>query len=225
MKKIQTLGLALAALFVFSAMLAATASAEITLLAEWLAAGAAITTALASATTGEILLEDTKVPLIGKVAVVCSGILDGTVNANGVDEITKVLTLAGVETGTPLVAGTGLLCTTQTACENNADIEVWPLGLPWPTLLFKMESGAFLDLVAKSGYEVACLVLGAVSDECTSTDTELLVQNGATGAETPSGSKAEPLANCSQGGAGAGNNETVGKALITLTEGGELTVS
>ena len=65
MKKIQTVVLACFVVFAFSAILAATASAETTLAAEWLHNGAAVTTTLTTESPGSIELEDIKlqVPL------------------------------------------------------------------------------------------------------------------------------------------------------------------
>jgi hypothetical protein len=225
-RKIQLLGLALFAVFAFSAVLAGMASAEVTLLAEWLRNGAAITANLASVTTGEITLEDNKVPIAGKVAVLCSGILDGTVGANGADEITKALNLSGEELGAALT-GLELVCSNVTKCEAGTTIQVWAEKLPWKTLLFLMENGEILDLVEGSAYEVQCLVLGiTASDLCEAADTEFKVVNNASGAaEVPSGETALPLATCTQGGAESGVNTTDVGAPITLVEGGTLSVS
>jgi hypothetical protein len=225
MKRIQIIGLALVAVFAFSAMLAVSASAETTLLVEWLAKGAEVTTNMATETKGKILLEDSKVPLIGKVAVECEGILDGTVGANGADSITKLLTTGGVEIGE--LTGTGLKCEKETACEaaSASPVEVWPLNLPWATLAFLMENGTFLDLILGSTYHVKCLVLGInAEDECTAAETSLPLENGATFVLTASGSTAEPLASCTQGGANSGVNTTIGESKITLNSGEALQV-
>ncbi|HEY3970080.1 MAG TPA: hypothetical protein VGL79_01665, partial [Solirubrobacteraceae bacterium] len=136
MKKLYFIGLALLAVFAFSSVLVASASAETTLLAEWLFNGAAVTGTLATEISGEILLEDNKAPIIGKSDVSCSGILDGWVDANGLDIVSEVLTLT---TKLPVtLAGAGLLCSAGSGCEAATEvspIEVWPVGLPWPTLL------------------------------------------------------------------------------------------
>jgi hypothetical protein len=224
-------GVVLVAVFAFSSVMVASASAETTLLAEWLFNGAAVTGTLAVETAGEIKLEDTKVPIIGKVALNCSGILDGWVDANGLGFISEVLTLAKVLIATKLV-GTGMLCTSSTGCEAASEaspIEFWPTTAGWETLLILMENGTFLDIIHGSGYEVLCLILGAmVEDECNATETGLLEQNGTApvGAESPVGSISEPLATCKEGGAGSGVNEIVKEAAKTIpVGGGELTVS
>lgn len=221
--------LALVAVFAFSAVLVSMASAETTLVALWLRNGVAIEANLASHTTGEILLEDNKAPIVGKVDVVCSAILVGTVGVNGGDLITEVLNLALEPiSSTPLV-GLALLCEAVAGCEKDSEaspIEVWPENLPWVTLLFLMEgtAGAILDLVLNAAYDVLCLVLGAmVEDLCEAADSEFGVINSPA-AEAEEGA-ATPNANCTVGGAGAGINSVLGLTPITLVEEGELTVS
>jgi hypothetical protein len=65
MKRIHIIGISLIAIFAFSVVVAASASAAITiLLAEWLVNGAAVTTTLTVSSSGEFLLEDSKVSLL-----------------------------------------------------------------------------------------------------------------------------------------------------------------
>jgi len=228
MKKLYFIGLTLLAVFAFSSVLVASASAETTLLAEWLFNGAAVTGTLTTEISGEISLEDNKAPIVGKADVLCSGILDGWVDANGLDFVSEVLNL------TTLVAVTlaaALLCTTISGCEAATEaspIEVSPVGLPWSTLLVLVENGTFRDFITGSGYEVLCLVLGInVEDTCTAALTSLLVENGTapTGALTPAGTAATPNANCTLGGAGTGVNTVQTEARVLDTAGGEITVS
>ena len=95
MKKFQIFGVALAAVFSVAAMTVASASAApVFLLAEWLVNGAAITTPHNTDTEGpEILMEETILGI--KIDVLCSGIFDGNVQANGVDVVSELLALAG----------------------------------------------------------------------------------------------------------------------------------
>jgi hypothetical protein len=250
MRRLHLLLLAVFAVSAFGAVLVSSASAEETLLAEWLVGtGNEITSNLASETKGILLLEDTKT-LVGPAAVECAGTLDGTVGPNGEDEITEVLNLAGSATGTALsgtaligngaASGVGSECKTETACAaatSASPIEVWPLGLPWSTLLFLMEpSKEILNLIyslgaagTEVGYELLCLI-GSINtvDECKALDFEILVINNATtgNAETPTETLATPNANCTQsGGEATGVNETVGASLITLLSGELLSVS
>jgi hypothetical protein len=228
LRKIQMLGLALAAMSAFGAVLVSAASAETTLLAEWLRNGVAVTANLLSETSGEISLEDTNVPIAGKVAVLCSGILDGTVGNNGVDEITKVLNLAKEEQGAALV-GLELVCSNVTKCEAGTTIKVWAENLPWKSLLFLMENNEILNRVTgtggEPGYEVECLVIGLlVSDLCEGTAEFKIVNEPE--AEVLALETALPLATCEKGGAGTGVNTTDVLTPITLpNDGGTLTVS
>jgi hypothetical protein len=219
MKKIQIIGMALVAMFAFSALLASTAFAEPTLLAEWLINGLEVLTLTLVETTGSILLSDTS----NGSDVVCKGIFDGSVGPNGEDEITEVLTLAEPKVQITLAAP--LLCESGAVCEKSAtDVEVAPEALPWHTLLFLMESNnSFLDLVFSASYNVKCLVLGlAITDECTATLSAGGVSNttgGVTGAEEA----LAPLGLCSIGGAGTGEVVPL-KGNLTTASGG-LTVS
>ena len=217
MKRIQILGVSLLALFALSAIVANIASAETTLLAEWLKNGAAITVETASKSEGTIILEDTKLG----IGVLCSGIFDGTVGPNGEDLITKVLSLAGVAVSLSAL----LECSTDKFCESGTDVLVSPDGLPWKTLLILMENGKFLDIFFAPDYFTECLVLGLkVSETCSVAETGGEVVNVTGGVEAVGAPT--PQANCTTGGTGAGIIEFVkGENLTTLTGGGTLTVS
>jgi hypothetical protein len=227
--------LATFAVFMLGAVLAATASAETTLPAEWLVGAAKITAKLATETVGLILLEDTKT-IAGAASVLCSGIAIGSVGPNGEDETTEILRLTTrLPVGTPLT-GNALICENEKTCAastTESPIEVWPVGLPWLTTLFLMENGEILDLVTSGaaakliGYELLCLVLGIDTvDECTSEDIEVPVINDANGnAEIPGEILATPNASCSQSKEKTGVNETDELASINLMSGELLAVS
>jgi hypothetical protein len=220
MKKIQILGLALVAVFAFGVIIAASASAEEFLLAQWLVAGALVTSALPSLSEGEILLHNTKTGL----HIVCSFHAEGTIGPNSLDTITEVLSLTGVKTGTPLANETeALLCKSVAGCENSAtDIEVWPVGLPWQTEVELAEpSGKFFDLIFKAKYELLCLVLGiASSEECTAAEgTAAEVVNAAGGGVEAAEKPASPNASCTIGGAESGENVPLAGNLTTSSEG------
>jgi hypothetical protein len=220
MKKFQAVILALFAVSALGVVFAASASAEVTLLAEWLINAAVIPagTTVESETTGSLLLEDNKTPF-GAAAVLCSAILDGTLGPNGEDLITAVLNLAKELIGEELV-GLALECEGEKLCSTPA--LVWPDKLPWPTLLFLMENGEFLDLVENAGYHNECTVLGIKeADLCTLADSEFPVLNDpVTGdAETPANVAATPNATCMLGGANSGVNETDELATITSPAG------
>jgi hypothetical protein len=221
LKKHQMLGLSLVAVFAFSAIIATTAFGAEFLLAEWLLSGAAITELISTTTEGKLLLEDEKVPIAGKVSVICEGVLDGSVGPNGEDEITEVLNLSGTKI---TLGGTELTCEKQSECEEAA--KVAPIDLPWDTeLQLEEPGGLFRDLVVSAaGYEVTCKVFGISStDECKATlDSGGLVSNGASDvlltAET-----ILPNGTCSLGGSGAGKIQVIEGLIATLT--GTLSVS
>ncbi len=235
MKRIQILGAALVAVFAFGVLAAASASAVTFLLAEWLVGGAAITSELLVETTGELLLEDTKVPLLGKAMILCSEVFDGLVQPNSLDWITEVLTLPGTSVSSTPLTGEALSCSNQENCEEPL---VWFTGLPYETEVELMEdTGTFFAdlLLAKGtggevGYEIECMksVIGAITDECkTPEDVAELTLEGTTllgkFSEAFTELAGAKLANCTQGGAESAIIE--GEGAETLSGGGELTAS
>jgi hypothetical protein len=213
MKKHHVLGLLMLALLAFSAVMAASASAEITLLAEWLIKEKAVITLTSAEVSGELLLEDEGV----KGHVVCNGIFDVSIGESGEAEVVEVLTLGGVL----VTLEKRLLCKSASgsACEESAtDIEVAPEGLPWPGLLYLMEKNIMLlEIQVPAGYVVTCLDLGLkITDECTAeAGTSGEVVNSATSAEEKGA--ASPLANCSLGGKEKGLIEPLpGNEVLTL---------
>jgi hypothetical protein len=229
MKRFQLLGLMLVAIFAIGVVAASAASAVTFLLAEWLAAGAAITTAQATDQEGELELEDSKV-LGQKVVILCSGFLDGTVSGNGTDEITKLLSLAGVDAGEPLV-GPGVTCTNTANCGGTP--KVWAKKLPWKTAAELMIDGTetfFVDLIINGEYESECTVLGTkVTDECTSPEVATELTNEAGGiVDVKFSDPFQELAGltlgtCTVGGALSAAVTGLGSAL--LTSGTALTIS
>ena len=221
MKRHHVLGLALLALFALSAIMAVSASAVVTLLAEWLDSGAKITVLTPVTTEGELLLEDTKVLIVGKVAVKCMGKLIGSVGPNGEDEVTEVLTLTG---------GTSLLCTSQTACEETGEvIPVKLVGLPWHTLLVLIETtpATYEDRIqqATAGYEVECEADKIKSaDKCTAVlNSGGLLKNGTTDAMGEG--SVSPNGNCTLGGSESGVITVLGTETLTALETGDLELS
>jgi hypothetical protein len=223
MKKYQILGLALLAVFAFSAVLSASALAETTLLAEWLVNSATFTGTLTTTSEGTLLLEDNKA-FGAKIAVECMGRFEGTIGPSGEDLTTMVLNLAGTKLIGVKLTGESLEgevdCKAETGCQENKDIKVWLTRETIPTLMFLMESGTFLDaFLGTPGYEFECLVLGiADSDECTG-NTSGEAKNVTGGIEVIfSASAGTEKGNCTVGGVGAGVIESVGINL-TKTEG------
>jgi hypothetical protein len=214
MRKIHIVAMALFAVFAFSSFAASSAFALSFELAEWLVNGGTVSAELVSEGSGELLLEDTKFG-----AVLCDGILDGTIGPNSADLITKILNLAGEEIGE--LTGSGLLCTTEKTCESSTtDIEVFPMKLPWDTEVeLDPETGVAYILVLGAEYTVECLLLGILGeDTCTDAEAASEAVNVTGGVELKGHS--EPLGSCTIGGSGSGLVEFItGKNLLTSKEG------
>lgn len=205
--------------------------------AEWLVGGTAVASELAIQTSGELLLEDAKA-LGGKLAVLCSGTLDGWVSSKGLGKVNELLNLSGETISSTPLSGLALECTSQTGCETGMAAKVWPVGLGWETeaSLYEEPGGSYFALLflphsggGKPGWEIECLVLGTtVTDECTASEnvSELALE-GTKLLEKLSVAFAElteiKLLSCSLGGTESGAVE--GESSITLNEGGELTAS
>jgi hypothetical protein len=228
------MGVTLFALLAFGVLTAGSASAAVTfLLAEWLANGAAVTTELTTEVTGELLLEDTAL----KASAVCTGILDGWVGPNSLDYVSEILNSAKEAISTAPLSGLALACVTEAGCAASPAPVVWAVNLGWETEAELMEdSGSLFALLLTSkneaktvGYEIECTVLGVKAvDECTAPIG--IAELTLTGAvllflisllfNLLSETK---LGTCTLGGAETTLIE--GSGSITLTGGGELTVS
>lgn len=213
MKKFQLVFVALLAVFAFSALSVEAASAVTFLLALWLVKSEAVTTALNVEAEGELLLEDIKGSiLLGPAAVLCSGILMGTVNSESLDVISEVLTLTGGAVSTTPLSGTGLTCENELECPSP---KVWAVNLPWDTEVELVEEtgGPFFAILilphaggGNPGWEVECF---GVEDTCTATEgAALLSLEGSTllgGFEEAFRELVgAPLATCTRGGANSG---------------------
>jgi len=219
MRRTHLLGLALLAIFAFSVVATATASAELFLLAQWLFNGGTILSELLVESPGELLLEDNKVPILVKAMVLCSGYLDGFVGPGSADLITELLNLTKEPISKTGLSGVALVCTNQ---ENCPEPLVWAVNLPWETELELHEDpGPEEDYVVlilgKPGWEVECMGLGQV-DTCTAeTEGGFLLDNTT---PTPTALFSEEitelmglkLANCTLGGPETGIVE--GEGLI-----------
>jgi len=238
MRKIQVVSLALVAVFALSALTAASASAVTTLLALWLVGGIEVTSELLVEINGSLLLEDNKVPVIGKAAVLCSGTFDGWIGPNSLDWVSEVLNTAEEPISNTKLVGLALECTAQTGCETNTVVLVWPVGLPYETEVELIEptSGPLFAVLffptqgTVLGYEISnCLVLSiAMEDECTSEKAaaELkLVGTKLFGvfSEASTLLAGEKLALCTQSKAETGIVEGEGEFL--LLGGGEVSAS
>lgn len=206
MRKLHTFWLAFAAALTFSALASALASAEETLLAEWLINGVAVTAAKATILEGEFIFGAEKGTLVK-----CSYKLIGLVNTNGKGEETEILNLSGVK----VTEAAPLLCLALNVCEvDETDVEVFPRKLPWQTLAFLMEGGTYLELVEKETWEIKCLALMLkITNECEFPDTTYEILNTVGGTEYMG--LGTPLGNCSVGGMGVGEMEMVPANLDT----------
>lgn len=221
MKKLHIVGLAFAAVFALFAISASSAFAE----SEFLLSGQPITEPTATQSSGELELEDSKAPIVGKAKVKCSGILDGSIAAGGkLATITEVLNLSGEKVA---LGGLALDCTSVTGCEGLA--EVWPEHLPWDATIELMTAAPIWLLhlqpegAGEPGYTVLCKVFGvSTEDAC----------EGLISGEIMMGPPLEVLfneavgtekGNCTLGGTGAGI--VAGSGVITANNGLELTVS
>ncbi len=239
MKRLRFVGVgaALLAVVAMSAMaMASSASAVTFLLASWLVGGANVTATTLVESTGELLLENEK-SFAGPASLEkCSGLLIGDVGPNSADDVTEVLTLAGVLVGAPLT-GTAITCVLEAICESSS--KVWAVNLPWLTEVELWEESptvsGFVDLLmphtggVSVGWYVECkTALLTVSEECTTPEGVAEKLNEPTGVldkfsdafTTLMGAK---LALCS------GNNEETGvvegTGLTTIPGGGVLSVS
>jgi hypothetical protein len=213
----KALGATLLGALALGFIFAAPASAEFSLLAEWLINSAAVTTSTAVETTGEFRLEDSSF----SAGAICAAILVGTVGPNGEDQTTEVLSAGG----TVATLTAPLLCRPSKGCELNAtDIEVSPEGLPFSSLLYLAEFGAFLDATVHAGYSVSCLILGVkVSEECTLANSVDEVVNASFSVEAIG--ELIPPGNCTLGGAGTGDIEPLTGNSMRPRFSGTLTVS
>lgn len=161
MRKIQLLGLALFAVFAFSAVGAASAFAE----SEFLLNKNLITENTTAEGEGELTLITGKVPLLTNVEVLCSGILHGEIL--GIDPkhilITSVLDLFTHNITELGVSGEfGAECINVTHCPEPL---VYVDNLPWLAQVELMADGStLLDLTEDEeepkglpGYEVICM--------------------------------------------------------------------
>jgi hypothetical protein len=206
MRKSQILGLALFAVFAFSAIMSAAAFAE----SEWLLNGAPITAATEVLSEGELSLCDDKGGLFGEdVCVKCSGLDKGTVGPGKADVTQEVTGLAGEKDITN--------CTNELNCPSPILVEAE--NLPWTTEIV-LNGTEFRDLIGTAakqpGYLVSC---AGVVDLCEGHATVTLTNE-------PGGVLATfanlEVATCTRGGAGQGL--VTGTSLI-FDHVGELSVS
>lgn len=169
---------------VVAAFVAFTASSAFALSFEnskWLLNGGQITSNQSASAEGEMLFEN----VLNGGAVLCSGLLEGTVGTEGKDEVTKVFNLSGTEIPELDAASStgGISCVGVKTCETGS--EVWPVGLPFKgQLKLDTETGLFVH-AAGAGVAVLCLFLGGSIEElCVAAEGAAAeIANGATDVE------------------------------------------
>jgi hypothetical protein len=241
MRKFQLLGAALVAMFSFGVLASSASAVNTFLLAEWLVGGHPVVSELLVEISGELLLEDTKVPLIGKAMILCSGLFDGWVGPHSLDWISEILTLSGVAVSNVDLSGASLDCTPQTGCESNTPGLVWFFGLPKETEVELLEGDTptpiFIDLIfGNFGFHYTeCLVLGVPQEdlcvtEAAAGETSAVVQLTLEGTTLLSSFSKEvtelvgvKLITCTVGGANSGVIEGSGVFIPDTAE--ELTAS
>jgi hypothetical protein len=166
MKNMNTLGIALLALFIISVVASSTASAVTFLLAEWLDDGQPIVTPQLADWEKELTIVNLDGGGLGiTVEILCSEILDGTVGPGSIDSITAVLNLSGEEISGAALTGLGLVCTNSKNCTEPL---VWGEELPEKSEAELMEAGSevfFADLQFNVSFYAECLIAGISAAE------------------------------------------------------------
>jgi len=229
MRNIKIVGMALLAVFAFSAFAATSSFASGKILLK----GAPITSAIPFTMTETLELEDMNAT--GPPTILCSGSFDGTIAAGGAtSSIAEVLTLAGEA----LEVGTGkkeylVECEDmKSICSNPADVVAG--NMPWSVEIEKMAAGAeeylltILNITGKvPAYTLDCnSILGLISDTCTApaVGEQAVMKNEVGGllAEFSNNETTTPPGDCGVGGDGQGL--VVGDGFI-VSSSGALTVS
>jgi hypothetical protein len=210
MKKTHIVAFALFAVCAFSALSVASAFAG-----EWLVNGAPLTAPVKAETEGELELKLIEGEATALSAVLCSGILDGTIGPNGTDEISELLNLEMVAISLTALSGTALSCNVFSTsggladCILNTLASVWAVNLPWNTKIELMTNGEVLDIITKEpGYSVQCETpLGLIEETCTG-NTSAVLTNAATTPASVLGTfnTGSERAKCAVLGVGKGQN-------------------
>jgi len=230
MKRNHVLGVLFLAVFAFG-VLTASASAVTFLLALWLFNNVAVSSILLVESSGELELVNKDGGGLGVTAkALCSGIFDGWVGPESLDELSELLNLSKeLISNTELSGGLTIECSNSGNCEKAKAIAE---NLPWETEAELMVDGTeefFVDLIFNAAYYVECTILGTVIGElCEVANTAVELKNEGTGVDATfsdafQGLAGGKLANCSGGGVESG--EVNGLGTIADPETGTLAVS
>jgi hypothetical protein len=233
----KRLGLLTAALFVVCTFgtLTAAAAFAVFLLAEWLVNGVPVTAELlveGATEPSELLLEDRRAPN-GAIDILCSGIGKGWIGPSSLAWGSELLTLSSGSVKV-LVATEVVECVNDSGCPSPL---VWPVNLGYENEveLLEQEGLTFFMVLTlphagggNPGYEIECMGIIPVTDECTASESvEELRLEGAKLLAVASAAITElaglKLATCSLGGAESAVLE--GEGTVSLVEGGELSAS
>lgn len=238
MKKIHLIGLALAAVLAFGAIVANAASAL-----EWLVDGEPIPAGGSVESTTEGLLFLTDLNALGAVVTIhCEGKFDGLLLPEGLDTVEQVLNAAGELISSTPLAGLALSCTVTKehgGCVEGSLAEVWPENLTWSSQLeFEALPEMSWDHLGEAGkepaYESVCtnILGGTTTDLCEGLVRALLVNMGTPDNDVlGSYSWADSgTTNCTVGGTGAGmiatgEAGTEGEGGLIFVTGKSLAVS
>jgi hypothetical protein len=195
----------------------------------WLESGSPVSAILSTESEGELELVGNNGGGLGiKVAVLCSGILDGWIGPNGLDYTSELLTLAGTAVPSTALTGTPLACTNNANCTKP---EVWA-DAPWESETVLMVVGTetfYVDLLFNAGWTMQCEILGTKVEElCSAAETAVKLTNEVSGTvDTEFSFAFQALAelsldNCTSGGTETGEVNGLG---ILLESGVTLSVS
>jgi len=212
--------------------LTTSASAVTFLLALWLFNNVAVSSILLVESSGELELVNKDGGGLGvTVKILCSGIFDGWVGPESLDELSELLNLSKeLISRTELSGGLTIECSNSGNCEKGKFIYE---DLPWETEAELVVDGTeefFVDLIFKAAYYVECTILGTtVGELCEAAgSTAVELKNEGTGVDATFSDAFQTLAggalvNCSGGGVESG--ETNGLETVADPETGTLAVS
>jgi hypothetical protein len=193
MRKIHVIGLALAAVFAYSAFSVASAMA---LESVWLVDGVKAAAAEPVDSSGSLTLEDTKAGPFGEdVALTCEGTDAGSVGPGAADLTTAI---------------TVTKCKANKLCQESPEPKASALKLPWITKIELIGGVFYDDIVAETGeveYLTTCTVIGVtIEDTCKLALGRALLENSGSNVNAvfnPADAN-QPNGNCSRGGNGTG---------------------
>jgi hypothetical protein len=175
--------------------------------------------AVATTTTGELLLEDMGATVV--IDALCSGIIDGTIGPGAAGLIEKILSSTGVE----ITLEKPLTCVDANNHCSEKLVKVAPEKLPWETVLAASGS-SILDIVLGVEFFSECTIFFKVTDSCHAIESSSLLKDGLEGEvlQTFSEAAGTPNAQCSASSGSQGLLETPEAGLMKTTSGEALSI-